>query len=82
MNHASPDPKGRGCCSADGSQNRAPKDRAKRPHCGHRCRVLAFLASQHYTVMMTLFAFGLGNTAMSFMTAAPLVRDACSACRW
>ncbi len=25
--------------------------------------------------MMTLFAFGLSNTAMSFMTAAPLVRE-------
>ena len=37
--------------------------------------LLAFLASQHHTIMMTLFAFGLTDAAMSFMTAVPLVRD-------
>ena len=37
--------------------------------------LLAFLASQHHTIMMLLLAFGLSGAAMSFMTAAPLVRD-------
>ena len=38
--------------------------------------VLAFLASQHHNFMMLLLALGLSNAAMSFMTAAPIVRDA------
>jgi hypothetical protein len=37
--------------------------------------LLAFLASQHHTIMMTLLAFGLTDAAMSFMTAMPVVRD-------
>lgn len=36
---------------------------------------LAFLASQHHNLMMVLFALGLGNMGMSFMTQMPLVRD-------
>ena len=69
----SPDPNAPAACCADGSQNRATT--------GGRIGaiaavVLAFLASQHHTIMMSLYAFGLGNTAISFMTAAPLVRDA------
>ncbi|HVB16290.1 MAG TPA: hypothetical protein VNF04_07150 [Stellaceae bacterium] len=37
--------------------------------------LLAFLASQHHTFMMLLLAFGLSGAAMSFMTAAPVVRN-------
>src|ERR1039458_6682473 len=77
MTQASPDPNGpQACCSADGNPALAPK-------IGLGARIpaivavaLAFLASQHHTIMMTLFAFGLSDAAMSFMTAAPLVRDA------
>lgn len=36
--------------------------------------VLAFLASQHHTLHMMLFAVGLGGAGMSFMTMFPLVR--------
>lgn len=36
---------------------------------------LAFLGSQHHNLML-LFAIGLGDTGMSFMTAVPLVRRA------
>jgi len=36
--------------------------------------VLAFLASQHHTVMMLLLALGLGNAAAGSMTAVPTVR--------
>ena len=37
--------------------------------------VLAFLASQHHNFMMLLLAFGLSDAAMSFMSAAPIVRN-------
>jgi hypothetical protein len=37
---------------------------------------LAFLASQHHNLHMLLLAFGMGEAAMRFMTAVPLVRDA------
>ena len=37
--------------------------------------VLAFLGTQHHTLMMLLFAFGLSNRGMSLMTKLPLVRD-------
>lgn len=36
--------------------------------------VVAFLASQHHTVMMLVLALGLGNAAAGPMTAAPTVR--------
>lgn len=36
--------------------------------------VLAFLASQHHTVMMVALAVGLGDAAMGPMTAEPAVR--------
>jgi hypothetical protein len=36
--------------------------------------VLAFLASQHHSLMMLLLTFGFSGAAMSFMTVAPLVR--------
>ncbi|MBI2000524.1 MAG: hypothetical protein HYS69_04945 [candidate division NC10 bacterium] len=36
--------------------------------------VLAFLASQHHTLHMMLFAVGLGGAGMSFMTMFPMVR--------
>lgn len=35
---------------------------------------LALLASQHHNFMMLLLAFGLGDAAMSFMTAVPWIR--------
>jgi len=37
--------------------------------------LLAFLASQHHNLMMLLFAFGLSDLAMSFMTAMPIIRN-------
>jgi hypothetical protein len=37
--------------------------------------LLAFLGTQHHNLMMLLFAVGLGNAGMSFMTQFPLVRD-------
>ena len=37
---------------------------------------LAFLASQHHNLHMLLLTFGLGEAAMHFMSAVPLVRDA------
>jgi hypothetical protein len=37
--------------------------------------LLAFLASQHHTFMILLLAFGFSGAAMSFMTAAPIIRD-------
>jgi len=37
---------------------------------------LALLASQHHNLHMLLLAFGMGEAAMRFMTAVPLVRDA------
>ena len=72
----SPDPKAPAACCADGSQNRALQSTTGGRIAAIAAVVLAFLASQHHTIMMSLFAFGLGNTAMSFMTAAPIVRDA------
>ena len=36
--------------------------------------VLSFLASQHHTLHMMLFAVGLGGAGMSFMTMFPMVR--------
>jgi hypothetical protein len=77
MNPASPAPNGpAACCSTDNSPARVPKTEWGGRIAAIAAVVLAFLASQHHTIMMTLFAFGLSNTAMSFMTAAPLVRDA------
>lgn len=77
MNHVSPDPNGpAACCAADGKQAAAPKLRLGGRVAAIGAPLLAFLASQHHTIMMGLFAFGLSDTAMSFMTAAPLVRDA------
>jgi hypothetical protein len=62
-------------CPACGGQSTAPK--AKRgdsiPSIG--AILLAFLASQHHNLMMALFAFGLSDLAMSFMTAVPIVRN-------
>jgi hypothetical protein len=37
--------------------------------------VLASLGAQHHNLMMVLFAVGLGNVGMSFMTQLPWVRD-------
>ena len=71
----SSDPKAPAACCADGSQNLAFKSTTGGRIAAIAAVVLAFLAGQHHTIMMSLFAFGLGNTAMSFMTAAPLVRD-------
>ncbi len=70
-----PDPKAPAACCADDSQNRALKSTTGGRIAAVAAVVLAFLASQHHTIMMSLFAFGLGNSAMSFMTAAPLVRE-------
>lgn len=36
--------------------------------------VLAFLASQHHTLHMMLFALGVGGAGISFMTMFPMVR--------
>ena len=71
----SSDPKAPVACCADGSQNLAFKSTTGGRIAAIAAVVLAFLASQHHTIMMSLFAFGLGNTAMSFMTAAPLMRE-------
>jgi len=38
--------------------------------------VLAFLGSQHHTLMMLLLALGLGEAGMSVMTRAPWLRTA------
>lgn len=77
MNHASPDRDGPAArCAADGKQARTPKFRRGGRLAAIGAVLLAFLASQHHTIMMTLFAFGLSDAAMSFMTAAPVVRDA------
>jgi hypothetical protein len=77
MNPASPAPNGpAACCSADNGAGGAPKTAWAGRIAAIAAVVLAFLASQHHTIMMTLLALGLSNTAMSFMTAAPLVRDA------
>lgn len=38
--------------------------------------LLAFLASQHHTLHMLLFAVGIGGAGASFMTMFPLVRRA------
>jgi hypothetical protein len=61
--------------TAPGSQNLVLKPRQGGRIAAIAAPLLALLASQHHTIMMTLFAFGLSNTAMSFMTAAPLVRE-------
>jgi hypothetical protein len=71
----SPDPNAPAACCADRSQNRALKNTTGGRIAAIAAVVLAFLASQHHTIMMSLFAFGLGNTVMNFMTAAPLVRE-------
>lgn len=77
MNPTSPAPNGpAACCSTDNGPGRVPKTAWGGRIAAIAAVVLAFLASQHHTIMMTLFAFGLSNTAMSFMTAAPLIRDA------
>jgi hypothetical protein len=77
MNHASPNANGpTACCAADGKQAAAPKFRPGGRLAAIGAPLLAFLASQHHTIMMGLFAFGLSDAAMGFMTAAPLVRDA------
>jgi len=77
MTHASPDPNGpKACSSTDGEPGLAPKIVRGGRLAAISAVLLAFLASQHHTIMMTLFAVGLGDAAMSFMTAAPLVRDA------
>lgn len=71
----SPDPNAPAACCADDNQNRALKSTTGGRIAAIAAVVLAFLASQHHTIMVSLFAFGLGNTAISFMTAAPLVRE-------
>ena len=76
MTQTSPEPAGPACCAADGSQQFAPKSGAGGRIAAIAAPLLALLASQHHTIMMTLFAFGLSNTAMSFMTAVPWLRDA------
>ncbi len=37
--------------------------------------LLAVIGSQHHNLMMLMVAFGLGDAAMSSMTAVPLVRN-------
>jgi hypothetical protein len=77
MTHASPDPNGpKACCSTDGEPGLALKTVRGGRLAAISAVLLAFLASQHHTIMMTLLAVGLGDAAMSSMTAAPLVRDA------
>ena len=76
MTPASPVPNGpAACCSADSSPQLAPKTGLGSRVPAIVAVVLAFLAGQHHTIMMTLFAVGFGNAAMGFMTAAPWVRD-------
>jgi hypothetical protein len=64
------------CCSIDDEPKIAPASKRGGGIAAVSAMLLAFLASQHHTIMMTLFAVGLSDAAMSFMTAAPLVRDA------
>jgi hypothetical protein len=76
MNHASPGRNGpAACCAADGEPGRAPKFWRGGRLAAIAAVLLAFLASQHHNIMMGLFALGLSNAAMGFMTAAPLVRQ-------
>lgn len=76
MAQTTPEPTGPACCAADGSQKFALKTGASGRIAAIGAPLLALLASQHHTIMMTLFAFGMSGTAMSFMTAVPWVRDA------
>jgi hypothetical protein len=63
------------CCADGGSQASEPKRKRGGRLPAIFAVLLAFLASQHHTIMMSLLAFGLTDAAMSFMTAAPAVRD-------
>jgi len=63
------------CCTACDSHGGEPKARRSDGLPAIGAIVLAFLASQHHSLMMLLLAFGLGDAAMSFMTAAPIVRN-------
>ena len=76
MDHASPDRnRPAACCVADGKPGRAPKFGRGGRLAAIAAVLLAFLASQHHNIMMGLFALGLSDAAMGFMTAAPLVRQ-------
>jgi hypothetical protein len=75
MTQTTPEPTAPACCAADGEADASMTKEAGRI-AAIAAPLLAFLASQHHTIMMTLFAFGMSNTAMSFMTAVPWVRDA------
>jgi hypothetical protein len=81
MLHAPSQPKGRAETRLEGTPPRRPQAIAPPAKRGGSiaaisAMLLAFLASQHHTIMMTLLAFGLTDAAMSFMTAMPVVRDA------
>jgi hypothetical protein len=58
-----------------GSQTIGPKARRGDSIPSISAMALAFLASQHHNFMMLLLALGLSGAAMSFMTAAPILRD-------
>jgi hypothetical protein len=62
-------------CSIDDAPKTAREPRRGGSGAAIGAMLLAFLASQHHTIMMTLFTVGLSDAAMSFMTALPLVRD-------
>ncbi len=63
------------CCPEGSNQDIEPKT-TRSGRVPAICAVLlAFLASQHHTIMMLLLAVGLSDAAMSFMTAAPVVRN-------
>jgi hypothetical protein len=63
-------------CAASSSHGVAPKATLGTRIPAISAPTLALLASQHHNFMMLLLAFGLGDAAMSFMTAAPIVRNA------
>lgn len=65
-----------GCCADGGNPGIDPQARRGGGIPAVSAVLLAFFASQHHSIMMALFAFGLSDAAMSFMTAAPMVRDA------
>lgn len=63
------------CAEGRSRQDIAPKIRRGGSLPAIGAVLLAFLASQHHTIMMLLLAVGLSDAAMSFMTAAPVVRN-------
>jgi hypothetical protein len=85
MNRPAPDPSvpdkaaniGRreDCCAEGSPHDIEPKTRRGGRILAFGSVSLAFLASQHHTIMMLLLTFGFSDAAMHFMTAAPVARN-------